>query len=98
MIAYFDDTLGSPAVLPIVPVNADAVAGALELCVAARDCLILASKTVAQLSRSAAEIGDLECVEELRRLRTALWESRAVIEARIIALRRVQGAPLTHPG
>jgi hypothetical protein len=98
MIAYFDDTLGSPAVRPHSPVNPDAVAGALELCIAARDCLILASKTVAQLSRSAAEIGDLECVEELRQLRSVLWESRAVVEARIITLRRVQSAFLAHPG
>jgi hypothetical protein len=98
MIAYFDDTLGSPPARPILPVDTHAVAGALELCIAARDCLILASKTVAQLSRSAAEIGELKCVEELRRLRTELWESRAVVEARIIALRRVQGAHLTPHG
>ncbi len=95
MIAYFDDTLGSPAPLADLPVDADAVAEALELCEDARDCLVRASKAVAGLYCSAAQTGNLDQVEELRQLRTVLWESRALVEARIITLRQAQSALLT---
>ena len=90
MIAYFDGSLGPTDQPADFPANADAVAAALEVCREARECLIRASKAVTGLCRAAGESGNLQHQEELRQLRTVLWESRALIEARIIALRQAQ--------
>jgi len=90
MIAYFDDSLGSTDQLADLPATADAVVAALEVCEEGRECLIKASKAVIGLYSAAAEAGNLQRQEELRQLRIVLWESRALIEARIIALRQAQ--------
>lgn len=95
MIAFFDDSLGATAEPTALSVHADQVAAALEVCVEARDCLIRASKAITGLYGAAAEAGDLQRQDDLRQLRTVLWESRALIEARIIALRQAQKSLLT---